>query len=178
MFNLESFLPQSFLLNVGYLKAPYWDPFFLFYLLPLSPFQRNTMFHLIYFQMTSRFIYLEDLVENKQKSLGHFRVNFGGILDINFRFEQWSSLVFIEVKPYLLHLWMFYLILTVDVMLWSENMNVSASARQPVAAGSGIPEIKSYLNGVKIPGIVRLRTFLCKAAGVLFSVAGGTEPSA
>uniref|UniRef100_A0A3Q1GHB2 Chloride channel protein n=1 Tax=Acanthochromis polyacanthus TaxID=80966 RepID=A0A3Q1GHB2_9TELE len=44
---------------------------------------------------------------------------------------------------------------------------------QPVAAGSGIPEIKSYLNGVKIPGIVRLRTFVCKAAGVLFSVAGG-----
>ncbi|XP_047427612.1 H(+)/Cl(-) exchange transporter 6 [Mugil cephalus] len=44
---------------------------------------------------------------------------------------------------------------------------------EPVAAGSGIPEIKSYLNGVKIPGIVRLRTFLCKAVGVLFSVAGG-----
>uniref|UniRef100_A0A146PM45 Chloride channel protein ClC-Kb n=1 Tax=Fundulus heteroclitus TaxID=8078 RepID=A0A146PM45_FUNHE len=44
---------------------------------------------------------------------------------------------------------------------------------EPVAAGSGIPEIKSYLNGVKIPGIVRLRTFLCKATGVLFSVAGG-----
>lgn len=46
---------------------------------------------------------------------------------------------------------------------------------QPVAAGSGIPEIKSYLNGVKIPGIVRLRTFLCKAAGVLFAVAGGRQ---
>ncbi|XP_053706204.1 H(+)/Cl(-) exchange transporter 6 isoform X1 [Synchiropus splendidus] len=44
---------------------------------------------------------------------------------------------------------------------------------EPVAAGSGIPEIKSYLNGVKIPGIVRLRTFLCKALGVIFSVAGG-----
>ncbi|XP_017294303.1 chloride transport protein 6 [Kryptolebias marmoratus] len=44
---------------------------------------------------------------------------------------------------------------------------------EPVAAGSGIPEIKSYLNGVKIPGIVRFRTFVCKAAGVLFSVAGG-----
>uniref|UniRef100_A0A3Q2DI11 Chloride channel 6 n=1 Tax=Cyprinodon variegatus TaxID=28743 RepID=A0A3Q2DI11_CYPVA len=44
---------------------------------------------------------------------------------------------------------------------------------EPVASGSGIPEIKSYLNGVKIPGIVRLRTFLCKAGGVLFSVAGG-----
>ena len=46
---------------------------------------------------------------------------------------------------------------------------------EPVAAGSGIPEIKSYLNGVKIPGIVRLRTFLCKAVGVLFTVAGGED---
>uniref|UniRef100_H9GEA8 Chloride voltage-gated channel 6 n=1 Tax=Anolis carolinensis TaxID=28377 RepID=H9GEA8_ANOCA len=44
---------------------------------------------------------------------------------------------------------------------------------QPEAAGSGIPEIKCYLNGVKVPGIVRLRTLLCKALGVLFSVAGG-----
>ncbi|KAK6477567.1 chloride transport protein 6-like [Huso huso] len=44
---------------------------------------------------------------------------------------------------------------------------------EPVAAGSGIPEIKCYLNGVKIPGIVRLRTFVCKAVGVLFTVAGG-----
>ncbi|XP_053480506.1 H(+)/Cl(-) exchange transporter 6 isoform X1 [Ictalurus furcatus] len=44
---------------------------------------------------------------------------------------------------------------------------------EPVAAGSGIPEIKSYLNGVKIPGVVRLRTFVCKAIGVLFAVAGG-----
>ncbi|XP_023371002.1 chloride transport protein 6 isoform X2 [Otolemur garnettii] len=44
---------------------------------------------------------------------------------------------------------------------------------EPVAAGSGIPEIKCYLNGVKIPGIVRLRTLVCKVFGVLFSVAGG-----
>ncbi|XP_078498334.1 H(+)/Cl(-) exchange transporter 6 [Lissotriton helveticus] len=44
---------------------------------------------------------------------------------------------------------------------------------QPVAAGSGIPEIKCYLNGVKVPGVVRLRTLVCKALGVLFSVAGG-----
>ncbi|XP_055022289.1 H(+)/Cl(-) exchange transporter 6 [Boleophthalmus pectinirostris] len=50
--------------------------------------------------------------------------------------------------------------------------SVSCSS-QPVAAGSGIPEIKSYLNGVKIPGIVRLRTFFCKVGGVVLSVAGG-----
>ncbi|KAB0400131.1 hypothetical protein E2I00_010276, partial [Balaenoptera physalus] len=47
------------------------------------------------------------------------------------------------------------------------------SCLEPVAAGSGIPEIKCYLNGVKVPGIVRLRTLLCKVFGVLFSVAGG-----
>ncbi|XP_038602798.1 chloride transport protein 6, partial [Tachyglossus aculeatus] len=44
---------------------------------------------------------------------------------------------------------------------------------QPVAAGSGIPEIKCYLNGIKVPGVVRLRTLVCKVLGVLFSVAGG-----
>uniref|UniRef100_A0A2K5LN37 Chloride channel protein n=1 Tax=Cercocebus atys TaxID=9531 RepID=A0A2K5LN37_CERAT len=52
-------------------------------------------------------------------------------------------------------------------------MGVPALLHQPVAAGSGIPEVKCYLNGVKVPGIVRLRTLLCKVLGVLFSVAGG-----
>ncbi|KAL9971342.1 hypothetical protein ACROYT_G023855 [Oculina patagonica] len=46
-------------------------------------------------------------------------------------------------------------------------------AIEPVAAGSGIPEIKCYLNGVKVPHVVRLKTLVCKAVGVLFSVAGG-----
>ena len=44
---------------------------------------------------------------------------------------------------------------------------------EPLAAGSGIPEIKSYLNGVKVDRVVRFRTLLTKATGVLFSVAGG-----
>lgn len=34
---------------------------------------------------------------------------------------------------------------------------------QPVAAGSGIPQIKCFLNGVKIPHVVRLKV-RCKAA--------------
>ncbi len=42
-----------------------------------------------------------------------------------------------------------------------------------MAAGSGIPEIKCYLNGVKVPHVTRIGTFLAKAVGVLFSVAGG-----
>ena len=44
-----------------------------------------------------------------------------------------------------------------------------------VAAGSGIPQIKCYLNGIKIPDIVKLKTLLAKAAGVACSVGGGTE---
>ncbi|XP_023221362.1 H(+)/Cl(-) exchange transporter 7-like, partial [Centruroides sculpturatus] len=43
----------------------------------------------------------------------------------------------------------------------------------PVAAGSGIPVIKCYLNGVKIPEVVRIKTLIVKAVGVILSVVGG-----
>uniref|UniRef100_A0A8C9RRU0 Chloride channel protein n=1 Tax=Scleropages formosus TaxID=113540 RepID=A0A8C9RRU0_SCLFO len=44
---------------------------------------------------------------------------------------------------------------------------------EPIAAGSGIPQIKCYLNGVKIPRVVRLKTLVVKVCGVICSVAGG-----
>ncbi|XP_071500518.1 H(+)/Cl(-) exchange transporter 7-like [Diadema antillarum] len=44
---------------------------------------------------------------------------------------------------------------------------------EPVAMGSGIPQIKCYLNGVKIPHVVRVKTLACKVIGVIFAVAGG-----
>ncbi|XP_065899920.1 H(+)/Cl(-) exchange transporter 7-like [Dysidea avara] len=44
---------------------------------------------------------------------------------------------------------------------------------EPVAAGSGIPEIKCYLNGIKVPHVVRAKTLIAKTVGVLFSVSGG-----
>ncbi|XP_029432582.1 H(+)/Cl(-) exchange transporter 7-like [Rhinatrema bivittatum] len=44
---------------------------------------------------------------------------------------------------------------------------------EPIAAGSGIPQIKCYLNGVKIPHVVRLKTLIVKVCGVILSVAGG-----
>ena len=44
---------------------------------------------------------------------------------------------------------------------------------EPVAGGSGIPQVKCYLNGVKIPRIVRIKTLICKAVGVTLSVLGG-----
>ena len=44
---------------------------------------------------------------------------------------------------------------------------------EPVAKGSGIPEVKCYLNGIRIWRVVRLKTLFCKACGILFSVASG-----
>lgn len=44
---------------------------------------------------------------------------------------------------------------------------------QPVSVGSGIPQVKCYLNGVKVPRVVRVKTLLCKVFGIIFSVLGG-----
>ncbi|XP_076030012.1 chloride channel protein 7 isoform X4 [Oratosquilla oratoria] len=44
---------------------------------------------------------------------------------------------------------------------------------EPLSAGSGIPQVKCYLNGVKVPRVVRIKTLLSKAVGVTMSVLGG-----
>lgn len=44
---------------------------------------------------------------------------------------------------------------------------------EPVAAGSGIPQVKCYLNGVKMPRVVRVKTLIVKSVGVICSVVGG-----
>eukprot|EP01034_Spumella_vulgaris_P028968 gene28968-35929_t len=40
--------------------------------------------------------------------------------------------------------------------------------KEPLAAGSGIPEIKAFLNGVNVSNVVRMPVFIAKvfAAGV------------
>ncbi|KAE9413812.1 hypothetical protein Angca_007086, partial [Angiostrongylus cantonensis] len=43
----------------------------------------------------------------------------------------------------------------------------------PVAGGSGIPQIKCYLNGIRIPEVVKLKTLISKAVGVACAVGGG-----
>lgn len=42
-----------------------------------------------------------------------------------------------------------------------------------LAAGSGIPVIKCYLNGVKVPEVVRIKTYIAKMFGVILTVVGG-----
>eukprot|EP00913_Durusdinium_trenchii_P028548 g26775.t1 len=41
------------------------------------------------------------------------------------------------------------------------------------ASGSGIPEIKCYLNGVDFPSVAGLHTLMAKAIGIVFSVSAG-----
>ncbi|XP_076240097.1 chloride channel protein 7 [Calliopsis andreniformis] len=50
---------------------------------------------------------------------------------------------------------------------------VLVSYVEPVAAGSGIPQVKCYLNGVKVPRVVRIKTLAVKTIGVICTVVGG-----
>ncbi|XP_026973694.1 H(+)/Cl(-) exchange transporter 7 isoform X1 [Sagmatias obliquidens] len=70
--------------------------------------------------------------------------------------------------------------LSFSLLLWA-SLNVAfvllgsviVAFIEPVAAGSGIPQIKCFLNGVKIPHVVRLKTLVIKVSGVILSVVGG-----
>jgi H+/Cl- antiporter ClcA/predicted transcriptional regulator len=44
---------------------------------------------------------------------------------------------------------------------------------EPAAGGSGIPEVMAYLNGVAMPKVVSLRTFVGKSLSCIGAVAGG-----
>uniref|UniRef100_A0A0C9R3S7 Chloride channel protein n=1 Tax=Fopius arisanus TaxID=64838 RepID=A0A0C9R3S7_9HYME len=44
---------------------------------------------------------------------------------------------------------------------------------EPVAGGSGIPQVKCYLNGIKVPRVVRIKTLTVKILGVISTVVGG-----
>lgn len=44
---------------------------------------------------------------------------------------------------------------------------------EPAAAGSGIPDMKGYLNGTNLRGALTYKALVAKAVGVVFSVGGG-----
>lgn len=45
--------------------------------------------------------------------------------------------------------------------------------KEPIAAGSGIPEIKAFLNGVNVSNVVRMPVLVAKVLGMCFSCAAG-----
>ncbi|XP_008413938.1 H(+)/Cl(-) exchange transporter 7 isoform X2 [Poecilia reticulata] len=70
--------------------------------------------------------------------------------------------------------------LSISLLLWAALNSfcvmfgaIIVAFFEPIAAGSGIPQIKCFLNGVKIPRVVRLKTLVVKVVGVIFSVVGG-----
>ncbi|KAM4717577.1 H(+)/Cl(-) exchange transporter 7 isoform 1-T1 [Anableps anableps] len=70
--------------------------------------------------------------------------------------------------------------LSISLLLWAVLNSsfvmlgaIMVAFFEPIAAGSGIPQIKCYLNGVKIPRVVRLKTLVVKVCGVICSVVGG-----
>ncbi|KAL0992551.1 hypothetical protein UPYG_G00094850 [Umbra pygmaea] len=70
--------------------------------------------------------------------------------------------------------------LSISLILWAVLNSsfvmvgaITVAFIEPIAAGSGIPQIKCYLNGVKVPRVVRLKTLVVKVFGVICSVAGG-----
>lgn len=44
---------------------------------------------------------------------------------------------------------------------------------EPAAGGSGIPDMKGYLNGSNMPNLLNFKTLVVKVVGVAFAVAGG-----
>ncbi|XP_017797738.1 PREDICTED: H(+)/Cl(-) exchange transporter 7 [Habropoda laboriosa] len=67
--------------------------------------------------------------------------------------------------PYLLWLVLNFLPVLIGAIL--------VSYVEPVAAGSGIPQVKCYLNGIKVPRVVRIKTLAVKIIGVICTVVGG-----
>ena len=44
---------------------------------------------------------------------------------------------------------------------------------EPLAAGSGIPEVKTYLNGVRMKNLLHVKTLVAKLCGIMFSIGAG-----
>ena len=55
-----------------------------------------------------------------------------------------------------------FFVFTVTNLLLTLFASVITALVAPAAAGSGIPEVKAYLNGVDAPEILSLRTLLVK----------------
>ncbi|CAN6899640.1 hypothetical protein Bca4012_092882 [Brassica carinata] len=65
-----------------------------------------------------------------------------------------------------------FFVFTVTNLLLTLFASVITAFVAPAAAGSGIPEVKAYLNGVDAPEIFSLRTLLVKIIGNISAVSG------
>ncbi|KZC11809.1 H(+)/Cl(-) exchange transporter 7 [Dufourea novaeangliae] len=98
---------------------------------------------------------------------------------VNISIEELSNIKYGYLKSYMDQcvlnscLWLPYLIwLTLNLVPILIGA-ILVSYVEPVAAGSGIPQVKCYLNGIKVPRVVRIKTLAVKTIGVICTVVGG-----
>ncbi|XP_021673911.2 putative chloride channel-like protein CLC-g isoform X2 [Hevea brasiliensis] len=65
---------------------------------------------------------------------------------------------------------MAFLVFSVSNLVLTLFASIVTAFVAPAAAGSGIPEVKAYLNGVDAPGILSLRTLFVKIIGSISAV--------
>jgi chloride channel 7 len=63
---------------------------------------------------------------------------------------------------------MAFLVFSVSNLILTLFASIITAFIAPAAAGSGIPEVKAYLNGVDAPGIFSLRTLIVKVGFGMF----------
>jgi chloride channel 7 len=86
---------------------------------------------------------------------------------LDFKFEQTNEFI---KRDEMVGGYIVYALINVTFVAIATSL---VSFVEPVAAGSGIPELKSYLNGTNYLKLLRLKTLVCKLIGVTFSVSGG-----
>jgi len=89
------------------------------------------------------------------------------------RLKFWLVVIFYQSDHCDGCFWSPYLILLAASSSMVAIAAFMAAFISPVAKGSGIPEIKCYLNGVKVNSVLRLPTLIAKAIGVTLSVSAG-----
>uniref|UniRef100_A0A671RRV3 Chloride channel protein n=1 Tax=Sinocyclocheilus anshuiensis TaxID=1608454 RepID=A0A671RRV3_9TELE len=134
----------------------------------------------------------EDIVRSRPKEIPHNEK----LLSLKFEsldYDNSENQLFLEEERRMSHMASFNCIersdiekytelggLSISLILWAVLNSafvmfgaIAVAFVEPIAAGSGIPQIKCFLNGVKIPRVVRLKTLVIKVFGVICSVAGG-----
>ncbi|KAJ1526636.1 hypothetical protein ONE63_008221 [Megalurothrips usitatus] len=109
--------------------------------------------------------------------IGVFTAGIGILLDVGI--DQLSEIKYGTLKSYVDRcvedncLYIPYLMWVAFNVAFVLVSSLLVTYVEPIAAGSGIPQVKCYLNGVKIPRVVRIKTLLVKVVGVICSVVGG-----
>ncbi len=98
-------------------------------------------------------------------------VTFGTKVLTNFKFSTFQYLIELEKQQFYPKGIAFLFLLLCNLAFAS--IGSWTVYLEPLVAGSGIPEIKCYLNGLNIPRLVDMYTMVLKAIGIVFACAAG-----